>query len=253
MSAQMPGTAYAGIFWDIENIPIRKASAVADARDAVRGLQKLTHTNHFQDENLQTDNVIKTFVIVARMANGLRETTPQFCKDQLVANGVQLIDLPPSSARDVCDDEIVRLVQALMNSMRKGEKITVYLSTGDRGLIDRVSSFNAAFDLIVIVRRARQQLQQITGFCRNVRRENGGRGRRLNIYLYEEVIRAGQGTDSDFPVNDVAVFAREGVHDLDPFADSSTRQRNSVNRTQRSDGNNEELDESGHFDSLFPR
>lgn len=129
----------------------------------------------------------------------------------------------------------------------KPQPIVVILMTGDKGLIHRVNHIPISFDLVVVIKRGKRDLRNVTGHCRNVRRENSGR--RLQIYMFEEVTRAGQGPPEDIPKNDVDYFAQDGIEDL---VNPHSRRRHYNNRASRgSRGVSIDKMDNVNLDTLF--
>ncbi|OQV19557.1 hypothetical protein BV898_06331 [Hypsibius exemplaris] len=175
-----------GIFWDIENIPVRKFQAGRKIPEMKRALLHfVANVNHY-DEDDPSDKAVLKFIAVAReKGENSTATTAESVKKHLVENKIELLDLPYKTDPDYCDDAIYDIIRAFTED--HGRCLVVAL-TGDVGLVRRINSITEDFDLVVVMQRAGKKTSVMQRHCDKIKQTNE-RGRQQAVYFIDEVIR----------------------------------------------------------------
>lgn len=175
-----------GVFWDIENIPVKKNQAERRIPQIKRAMQHfVTNVNHFGHDNLCAKMIHKFAAVARQKGENAIETTSQVVKKHLTENEIELVDLPFQSNADYCDDAIYKSVLRFTEDHAKSLVVAL---TGDVGLVRRINNIERDFDLIVVMQRAGTRTTVMQRHCDKIKLTNE-RDRPLAVYFMDEVIR----------------------------------------------------------------
>ncbi|XP_055336062.1 uncharacterized protein LOC129586724 [Paramacrobiotus metropolitanus] len=175
-----------GVFWDIENIPVKKSIAAKRIPEIKQALTNfITQVNHYDEENPPKKEIEKFLAVARQQGENQFPTTSDLVKRTLVEHEIELLDLPYCNDPDYCDDAIYHSV---LYFTRDYDKCVVVALTGDVGLVRRINNINRDFDLIVVMQRAGKKTSTMQKHCDKIKQTNE-RGRQQAVYFIDEVIR----------------------------------------------------------------
>ena len=83
-----------GVFWDIENIPVKKAAAHKRVPDIKRAIDHFVHNIvHFPNETPPKKELDKFIVVAREKATNRLETTAETVKAHIIQNGVRVFSI----------------------------------------------------------------------------------------------------------------------------------------------------------------
>ncbi|GAV06131.1 hypothetical protein RvY_16162 [Ramazzottius varieornatus] len=210
-----PAILKSGVFWDIENIPVKKAQAARRVPDIKKAMTNFVrNVNHYNVDNPPNKQIEKFIVVARQKGQDTMPTTAEVVKKHVVDNQIELLDLPYSSDPDFCDDAIYRSVVCFTEENLP--RSLVVAMTGDVGLVRRINRIQRDFDLLVVMQRAGKRTEVMQRHCDKIKQTNE-HGRQQAVYFFDEVIRKCLHNDS-IPLTFSHLLRLKARHDRDPTA-----------------------------------